>query len=238
MTMSALLERLIDKIMAAPLEMQPSENIYLQDVFDPSVYQRMLQQLPHDDKYDDLTHPDALLPDGRWARKLLALYNETYDRLEGEERSFWSEVCDDLASEMLQKALLYKFEDRIFERFGNDIPDMVTVPILYRDYPGYQISIHPDSPTKVITLQFYLPSDDSQIHLGTTFHEKRGESFVELKTNPFRPNSAYAFVRTDHSWHSVKKMQENESIRNTLALTVYIKGHEYRQVQRQAQSYA
>ncbi len=79
---------------------------------------------------------------------------------------------------------------------------------------------------KIATLQFYFPEDESQVHLGTSFHLKQGNTFPLLKTNQFKPNSGYAFVRTDTSWHSVQQMQPNEKKRNTLALTVYIKGQD------------
>src|SRR4051812_20458213 len=98
---------------------------------------------------------------------------------------------------------------------------MIAVPLLYRDFPGYRIRIHPDTPKKLITLQFYLPVDNNQYHLGTTFHRKRNGAFEEVKTNPFAPNCAYAFVRTDESWHSVKELGPKEHIRNSIALTVY-----------------
>ena len=87
---------------------------------------------------------------------------------------------------------------------------------------------HPDAATKIATLQFYLPKDLSQTHLGTTFHDRSEDGFVELKTNPFRPNSAYGFVRTDRSWHSVKELGAHEAVRNTIALTVYHQGLQYR----------
>jgi hypothetical protein len=67
----------------------------------------------------------------------------------------------------------------------------------------------------------------SQMHLGTSFHLKKPVGFQHLKTNLFQPNSAYAFVRTDESWHSVRQLAAHEQIRDTLALTLYVKGQEY-----------
>ena len=133
-----------------------------------------------------------------------------------------------LPEEKLQKAILEKFRDRINQRFGEQWPELVTVPILYRDFPGYRIGVHTDAPYKVATMQLYLPQDNSQQHLGTSFHIKQGNKFELLKTNIFKPNSAYAFVRTEESWHSVKQLALQESIRNSLALTIYEKGTEYK----------
>ena len=105
---------------------------------------------------------------------------------------------------------------------------MVSVPLFYRDFPGYRIGIHPDAAFKIATMQFYFPGDETQMHLGTSFHIEDDEGFRHWKTNEFKPNSAYAFVRSDHSWHSVAQMGPSESVRNTLALTLYKKGSEYR----------
>ena len=77
-------------------------------------------------------------------------------------------------------------------------------------------------------MQLYLPKDETQIHLGTSFHLRQNNQFQHLKTNPFKPNSAYAFVRTDESWHSVKQLAAHESIRDSLALTIYEKGFEFK----------
>lgn len=114
-------------------------------------------------------------------------------------------------SATLQNALAEKFRPALEAQFGADRPAMVTTPLLYRDYPGYRIGVHPDAATKIATLQFYLPADESQIHLGTTFHQRTAQGFRELKTNPFKPNSAYGFVRTDSSWHSVKELGAGRS---------------------------
>lgn len=225
--MSPVLDRLVDKISMAPIDPVPAENIYMEDIFESEIYSSMIANLPAEADYDFIKHHDAVLPDGTITRKLLALSPQTISRISPAKQAFWLEIEKYLSSEELQKALLYKFHREICARFGNDWPEMVTVPILYRDYPGYRISIHPDGDVKVATLQFYLPPDDSQIHLGTSFHVREGSEFKEVKTNPFKPNSAYAFVRTENSWHSVKELGSHESIRNTLALTIFLKGKEY-----------
>lgn len=226
--MQGVLERLIDRINAAEIDPLPSENFYLEDVFTPEIYAEILARLPSEDKYNFIEHPDAVLPDGTKTRKLLDLTDETLARLNPEDQRFWKQMKLLLVSNILQKALLLKFRDRINARFGSNWPELVTVPIFYRDYPGYRISEHTDAPYKVATMQFYFPRDESQIHLGTSFHLRKGDRFELLKTNPFKPNSGYAFVRTDQSWHSVKQLGAHESARDSLALTIYEKGYEYK----------
>ena len=226
------LQRLIEKIEAAPIDPLPSDNIYLEDVFEPELYSEIISSLPSNEDYDFIEHPDAVLPNGRRTRKLMDLTEETLARLSPDRQAFWREMRELMTSPLLLAALMYKFHRKAFERFGAGLPPLIATPVFYRDFPGYRISIHPDTPVKIATLQFYFPKDDSQRHLGTSFHIREGNSFRRHKTNDFKPNSAYAFFRTDYSWHSVTQMGENESVRDTLALTVYEKGKEYRSQKR------
>ncbi|VVC77121.1 hypothetical protein AQUSIP_24480 [Aquicella siphonis] len=229
--MQSILNRLINKIHASAIDPDPSDNFFIEDVFPPELYAQILSRLPSDDEYEFIEHPDAVLPDGTRTRKLLDLTDESIKNLNPDHQAFWHEIKRMLVSDVLQKALVQKFTRRIKERFGEQWqhwPKMINVPIFYRDFPGYFISEHTDAPFKVITMQFYLPKDESQIHLGTSFHRKKNHGFELLKTNPFKPNSAYAFVRTDNSWHSVKQMAAHESKRDSLALTIYQKGFEYK----------
>ncbi len=227
-SMHGVLERLVDRICGAQVDPRPSGNFYVEDVFPDPLYREILSRLPADDRYDFIEHPDAVLPDGTKTRKLLDLGPHTLARLEARDQAFWRELMAILVSERLQQAILEKFADRIVERFGTHRPPLVTVPILYRDFPGYRIGVHTDAPYKVATMQFYLPRDDSQLHLGTSFYFRTAEGFQKYKTNVFKPNSAYAFVRTEESWHGVERMAMGESPRDTLALTIYVKGREYR----------
>lgn len=228
MQASAITDRIVSLIEGAPLDCEPTENIYLESVFEPAVYDEILTRLPSDAAMDNIDHPDAQMPGGRVTRRLLDLTEETLPRIALKDRAFWRTMRAAWTSPALLAALQHKFRATIDRRFSGDPPDMVLTPMFLRDEPGYFISIHPDSPKKVATMQFYFPLDDSQRHLGTTFHRRDGETYTEVKTNAFVPNAAYAFARTEESWHSVKPIGEGERTRNTLALIMFIKGEEYR----------
>ncbi len=227
-SMQGVLSRLIARIDAAPIDPVPDDNIFMEDVFTADVYEKILALLPGDDSYDYIEHPDAVLPDGTRTRKLLDLTDATLARLAPDRRAFWREMKAVLTSRALQRAITNKFRNRLEEQYGARWPQMVSVPLFYRDLPGYRIGVHPDARYKLATMQFYFPADASQLHLGTSFHIKDDTGFRHCKTNPFKPNSAYAFVRSDHSWHSVSRLGPHESARNTLALTIYQKGSEYK----------
>lgn len=227
-----IVDHIAERIAAARIETTPCDNIYIEDALPAALYREMMGRLPPDEALDYLDHPDAIRPDGRRTRKLLDLTEESGSRLPEEDRTFWRRMAEALSSQDLLQAMIAKFRKTLDERFAGPLPEMVAVPLFYRDYPGYFIRIHPDSPGKLMTLQFYLPADESQMHLGTTFHRRTETGFEAIKTNAFRPNSAYAFVRTDESWHSVKELAPYEDIRNTIALTVYMRGQEYRSARR------
>jgi FkbM family methyltransferase len=224
---NAIAQDVAQKIESASLETDPCENIYLENVFPPGLYQELTKRLPSIELLNPINHPDAVTPDGRVTRYLLDLTETSISRLREQDRPLWAAVVELFKSEAISLAIVRKFSSTFRARFGNELPELVAVPILYRDMPGYRIGIHPDAPSKVATLQFYLPEDDSQSHLGTVFHRRIGSRFLRLKKNTFAPNSGYAFARTEESWHSVDELAPFECARNSIALTFYIKGQEY-----------
>ncbi|SUS06008.1 conserved hypothetical protein [uncultured Defluviicoccus sp.] len=223
-----IVERLVGQIAAAPVDPAPSDNIYIEQAFSDEVYHEILARMPPDDAMDFLPHRDIVRDDRTSTRRFLTLSHETIERLPPNDRIFWRTMHAAFTDVRLTAAIMQKFGSTLRVRFGETLPALSPEPMMYRDYPGYFISPHPDALSKIATLQFYLPPDSSQAHLGTTFHRREGGTFVDLKTNRFLPNTAYAFVRTEESWHSVKQLGREESIRNTIALTYFLEGQEYR----------
>ncbi len=223
-----VIERIVRRIDAAPVDPAPCGNIFMENMLPQSVYRDLLERLPHDAALDPIDHPDAVTPDGRCTRFLLDLTLDSLSRLAPEIQPFWAAMIEIFTAPAIARAIVAKFEPTLRQRFGDAIPELVAVPIFYRDHPGYRIGVHPDAASKIATLQFYLPGDDSQRHLGTVFHHRKDDGFRRLKQNSFIPNAAYAFVRTEDSWHSVDELAPTEKVRNSIALTFYIKGQEYR----------
>jgi hypothetical protein len=227
--MQAALERLIEQIKSAPIDPLPSDNIWMVDVFDPSLYAEILSRLPADEDYDFIEHPDAVLPDGTQTRKFLDLTDSTISRLKPECRIFWRKMKDTLTSESLQEAVVQRFQQKIKERFSEQYPEMVTVPVLYRDFPGYRASVHPDAPFMIAALQFYFLEDDvSRIHLETSFHQKEGQNPCLLKIKLVAPNSAYAFLPTDENWLSCEQMDPLTQKRDMLTLAICEKRYHHK----------
>lgn len=217
---------LVGRIGATTVETVPFEHLYLEHVFPPHEYQRLLDHLPETPRYRELTHREAVQPDGTSARRKFYLLPEHIMWLPGGQRAYWRRQSRVLRSRELQEAFKSKFRAALEQRFGCSIDKLsfYPVPMLLRDLGGYRIGIHGDGLRKAITVQFYLPRDQSQSHMGTVFHEGRsGEAALRTKRLGFVPAAGYAFPVIRHkSWHSVPQTADSDGERNSLMLTYYV----------------
>ena len=217
---------LMDAVEGSPLQHHPFDHIYMEHVLDPASYAALLAAMPARQHYHELVHKDAMRADGSSTRLRMYLYPELLWRLPAGQRRVWLPVARALCSKRLQDAFKRKFRTALEERFQKPIEriGLYPVPILLRDQPGYRIGIHADAPTKAITVQFYLPSDESQRHLGTIFHAgESGEAAGRTVQMPFLPASGYAFpVARTKSWHSAANASEADGERVSMMVTYYL----------------
>jgi len=227
MSRDVLLQHLLEVVERTPLESEPWEHVCLSPVFPSALYLEVIRHLPETRYYGELKHSDARLPSGESARRKLELRPAPLRQLPEPARTFWMEVAAALHSAELQQAFSARFSAMLRERFDMPIPEMPLRPVamLLRDLGGYKISIHSDSLRKAITTQYYLPKDDSQVHLGTVLHTKDSASgaFQKVKSLQFLPNTGYAFPVAADSWHSVEQMTDTDGERNSLMLIYYVK---------------
>ena len=89
------------------------------------------------------------------------------------------------------------------------------------DRTRYSLGPHTDSPTKVVSLLFYLPADERLAQHGTSIYVPKDPAFTcpggphhpfggfdRIATMPFLPNSLFGFVKTDNSFHGVEPFLE------------------------------
>jgi hypothetical protein len=219
-------QQLVAAASRAELRHKPFDHIYMEDVLEPKTYAALLAAMPVRRLYHPLKHRDAVRRDGTSTRLRMYLYPELLWRLPGELRGVWLRVARALCSSELEAAFKSKFRSALEQRFGKPTEKirMYPVPILLRDQPGYRISIHSDVPTKAVTVQFYLPADESQRHIGTIFHESdEGAGANKTTQMPFLPASGYAFpVTQTKSWHSAAETSEKDGERVTMMVTYYV----------------
>lgn len=225
-TQTSVEQQLVAAVDRAEIRRQPFDHVYMEQVLDPETYAALLAALPDRRFYHDLRHRDALRKDGSSTRLRMYLYPELLWRLPPEVRRMWLPIARALCSSELEQAFKRKFRRALEERFGKaaETIGVYPIPILLRDQPGYKISIHSDVATKAITVQYYLPGDESQRHIGTIFHESNEGAAAKKTTQmPFMPASGYAFpVALTKSWHSAAHTTENDGERVTMMVTYYV----------------
>jgi len=137
----------------------------------------------------------------------------------------WTHVRDALFSKEVKNAIFGKLKHDLSLLYPGQPEDIVAYSrcTLNRDVEGFTIRPHPDVESKIVTVTFYLPADESQTHLGTAFYEF-GEGRRDLrvvKRFAFKPNSGYIFCVSPDSWHGREKLRGDDGARNTLAFTYY-----------------
>lgn len=210
----------------AKLKKKPFDHICMEHVLDPATYEALLAAMPDLRFYHDLVHRDAMRVDGSSTRLRMYLYPELLRKLPRDQRGAWMPVAKALCSKELELAFKRKFRRALEERFGKPAEKigMYPIPILLRDQPGYRIGIHSDVKKKAITVQFYLPSDSSQRHVGTIFHESNSGPGAERTTQmQFMPSTGYAFpVSLTKSWHSAATTTPDDGERVSMMVTYYV----------------
>jgi hypothetical protein len=219
-------QQLVAAVERAEIRHKPFDHIYMEQVLDPESYAALLAAMPDRRFYHDLRHRDALRKDGSSTRLRMYLYPELLLRLPAELRRVWLPIAHALCSRELELAFKRSFRSALEERFGKPVEQigLYPIPILLRDQPGYRISVHSDVATKAITVQYYLPSGESQRHIGTIFHESdKGAGAKNTTQMPFLPSSGYAFpVSLTKSWHSAAETTEADGERVTMMVTYYV----------------
>jgi len=224
----------VDAVERSELRHQPFDHIYMDPVLDPASYATLLAAMPDRRFYHDLRHRDALREDGTSTRLRMYLYPELLGRLTEPQRSVWMPVAEALCSPGLEQAFKRKFRSVLERRFGKAAEKirMRAIPILLRDQPGYRIGIHSDVARKAITVQFYLPADESQRDIGTIFHEGKDGKAANRRTQmPFLPASGYAFpVALTKSWHSAATASDADGERVSMMVTYYVAESPFRRL--------
>jgi len=191
--------------------------------FDDDIYAEILARLPPDECYRQLPHRDALRDDGTSTRLVLHLKQERIQELPDSLIRYWTILSGQLKSHTVTQVFRKHMQPQLQRRFG----DWAQAPLhpsllLFRDFSGYRIKPHPDSKEKVITVHMYLPDDDSQKDLGTTFYDRdQAGEFQPAWTVDYLPNTAYAFTVSRRSWHGTEFRHASAKPRNSMMLIYY-----------------
>jgi len=221
--MPQTLEHVLNSVTRAEVERDPFAHFRLEDIFPPDLYKTLIANFPDPNLYHEIRHKDALRPDGSSTRKMFEFYDDEFAKLDEKSSALWSSIADVLHAKELQELIFKKFAPEIEQRVQSESKQLqlrrnedgeligFPRPALYHDAAGYKITPHPDTPLKIVTMQFYLPADDSQKELGTSLFRMKSKlertmspwsgKFTAVKKFPFLPNTGYAFAVSQNSWH-------------------------------------
>jgi hypothetical protein len=206
----------------------PFYHLRFDHVFPDDFYTAMLDAMPVAEDYRAMSGKAKLrsrTADGQPTRTKIDLFPEYIRHLPPNKRAVWDMAGRILRSKELEKVFVQRLALGLQRRFGADFAKvpMYPVPILTRDTAGYYITAHSDSLWKGITVQFYLPADNSTPHVGTIFHEMSPNASKPKRAQMlFSPNTGYAFGVADNTWHSVGRVGSEVKTRDSILLTYFV----------------
>ena len=225
---------------AAP-ENRPFGHFYMQNCFSHEVYAGILKNSSESLTNSEIKHPDALTSSGASTRKFFELTPKNLETMESLQREFWNAMADAFYSTELRNAIFSKLSRDLCKRLSLAEADLANLKVypragIFYDHPGYKIRPHPDNAVRFVTVQFYLPPDDSQQNFGTSLYRIRklrsywnrlwripedGGVYREVKRFKFVPNSGYAFAVSKKSYHGRPVIEGQTALRKTLMLVYY-----------------
>src|SRR5438445_4861187 len=216
-SVNKLTDFVVDSVQAAHAGEAPFYHLRFDRVFPDDFYAAMLQAMPMAEDYRAMSGKSKMgstRPDGKPTRAKIDLSPEYIRHLTPQKRAVWDVAGGVLRSKELEGAFVQRLAPGLERRFGANFTkvQMYPVPILTRDIAGYRIFKHTDSLWKGITVQFYLPPDNSTPHVGTIFHEVLPNGRKPKKAQmPFSPNTGYAFAVADNTEHSADPVGPEET---------------------------
>ena len=211
-------------VLNAPMRLYPYPHIYVPEVFPADFYAELQRNIP---QHEHMIPIEQARPVRGYKERFVLEFGEALRGLPEQQRAFWSGVADWLLAGRVKEQLLAKFKPFVSHRFhGVEGLEFYDEALLVEDQTHYALGPHTDAPSKVITVLFYLPKDQSQAHLGTSLYVPKDPSrrcaggphydragFDRVATMPFQPNSMFAFVKSDHTFHGVEPVVDPDTRR-------------------------
>ncbi len=223
--------QMLYRIGNAPINPFPYPHLFIRDVFPEDFYADLLRHVPPKEALVPLVEArKSVDSDYSRNRSVLLMNDQSLGQLDEPYRSFWAGVGGMLLAGNLGPLLMSKFSQAIDGRFtGQAAIEVADEALLVQDHADYSLGPHTDSPSKVFSLLFYLPADDTRAHLGTSIYVPKDRSFTcqggphypfenfdRMLTMPYLPNTAFGFVKTPNAFHGVEPVTEGDGQRTLL----------------------
>jgi len=226
------------QIANAPMREYPYAHIYVEDVFPQEFYAALRANWPDPSALTSLAETGRV-PKGAYRERFVLPFTQAgIDKLGEDRRAFWSEFGSWFLDERFLTSMIDKFEPYVRQRFGDDFHlrcSFAVDSLIVRDLTNYSIGPHTDAPHRLLSLLFYCPDDASRSHLGTSIYVPRDPAFrckggphyphskfLRVKTMEYRPNSLFAFIKNDRSFHGVEPIADEDVQRDVLLYDVRV----------------
>ena len=239
------------QIANAPIREYPYPHIYVENVFPDMFYKALRAHWPEASRLRNL---DVLgrVPEGAYPERfVMPLNSDEISRLGEEAREFWTAFSTWLLSQAFLEYLTHKFEAGIRCRFGPTLSQysFSSESLVVRDNTNYTIGPHTDATHRLMSLLFYCPDDNRLQHLGTSIYRPKDQWFTcegglqyprswfhRVTTMNFRPNTLFAFLKTDNSFHGVERIEDDAVIRDLVLYDIRAEKSEQKAAQMNAPS--
>ena len=235
---SGVEEHVIYQIANAPIREYPYPHIYVDSVFPPDFYADLRRNWPTAGHLVTL-ESTGRVPKGAYPERfIMPLRKSEVDKLPEASRLFWTAFAEWLVvGHRFMEALIRKFEPFAKQRFGTNLEhaEFSSESLVVRDHTNYNIGPHTDAPHRLMSLLFYCPDDESLRHLGTSIYAPLDAGFRcnggphyphalfrKVTTMEYRPNTLFAFFKTDHSFHGVDPITDGGVLRDLLLYDIRV----------------
>lgn len=226
------LEHVIRQMESAPMRTFPFPHIYVESVFPADYYAQLRQSWPNASCLVPLGSTGRV-PDGAYPERfIMPLTTKNVEGLPDETRTFWGDFSQwMLKSNEFLLATIARFEPYIRTRLfdGHNKLAVKHEALVVRDHSNYKLGPHTDAQNKLLSVLFYCPEDDTHSHLGTSIYtpvdpefrcaggpHHSFDKFERVSTMQYKPNTLFAFVKTDTSFHGVDPIRDADVLRDLI----------------------
>jgi hypothetical protein len=223
------------RIANAPMRTHPYPHLYVENVFPPEFYAALRAHWPDGGALRRLDELGRVPKNAYPERFVMPLDGSALEGMEGAQRAFWTGFGEWLLGLRFLEAMVGRFREDVDRRFAGRACDFGREALIVRDRTNYAIGPHTDAPHRLLSLLFYCPDDDRRSHLGTSIYMPKDpafrcdggphyphDRFRLVTTMEYRPNTLFAFFKTDHSFHGVEKIADPEVERDLLLYDIRV----------------
>ena len=230
-------EYVIYQIANAPMREYPYRHFYVEKAFPDEFYAALRANWPDPSTMVSISDTGFVTKDSCRERLVLQVRKSGIDKMSEDRRAFWNEFSSWFNSERFMLAIIKKFERDVNLRFSVPLyrNNFRVNSMVVHDLTNYSLGPHTDSPARLLSLLFYCPDDDSRKHLGTSIYvpldpddrckggpHYRYELFRKVMTMDYKPNSLFAFFKTDSSFHGVEPISDQNVQRDLLSYDILV----------------